>query len=251
VTLVLVHGNPEAAAIWDDLRAALGRDDVVALSPPGFGAPTPPGFGATMAEYADWLVAELEHLARRRGPLDVFGHDWGGGHVAGVAVRRPDLLRSWGFDIAGCVHPDYVWHELAQVWQTPGEGEAAVAGMASAPVDGRAAAYAGMGMTPEAARACAEAFDDEMARCILALYRSARQPAMAELGRRLEAAERRPALVVVPSDDQYTGGPALARETAARIGAVVAPLDGLGHWWMMQDPARGAAAIRQFVDRLG
>jgi hypothetical protein len=39
--VVLVHGNPETSAVWDPLRAALGRDDVICLSPPGFGAPTP------------------------------------------------------------------------------------------------------------------------------------------------------------------------------------------------------------------
>ena len=47
VTVVFVHGVPETAAIWDPLIAALGRDDVVALSPPGFGAPVPEGFEAT------------------------------------------------------------------------------------------------------------------------------------------------------------------------------------------------------------
>jgi pimeloyl-ACP methyl ester carboxylesterase len=245
VTLVLVHGNPETAAIWDGLRAELGRDDVVTLSPPGFGAPVPPGFGATMAEYVTWLVAELERLP---GPLDVFGHDFGGVHVAGVAVARPDLLRSWGSDIAGCLAPEYVWHDLAQVWQTDGDGEAAVGAAAAAPVEARANRFTGLGMTPAAARSCAEAFDAEMGRCILALYRSARQPAMADLGRALERAARRPVLVVVPPEDGYTGGPPLARATAQRIGAEVAELDGLGHWWMMQDPGRGAAALRQFLE---
>ena len=48
MTVVLVHGNPETDAIWDDLRTELGRDDVVALCPPGFGAPVPDGFGATL-----------------------------------------------------------------------------------------------------------------------------------------------------------------------------------------------------------
>jgi pimeloyl-ACP methyl ester carboxylesterase len=248
VTIVLVHGNPETAAIWDGLRSELGRDDVVALSPPGFGAPTPPGFGATMADYVAWLVAELERLG---GPLDVFGHDWGGGHVAGVAAARPDLLRSWGLDIAGCIHPGYVWHDLAQIWQTSGEGEAWVTATASTPVDDRTAAFTGLGMTPAAARSCADAFDAEMGRCILALYRSARQPAMAELGRAVARAARRPALVLVPTEDGYTGGPDLAHGTATSIGAEVAVLEGLGHWWMMQDPARGATAIREFLDRVG
>jgi pimeloyl-ACP methyl ester carboxylesterase len=248
VTLVLVHGNPETPAIWDALRAALGRDDVVALSPPGFGAPASSGFAATMGEYVDWLVAELERLD---GPLDVLGHDWGGLHVAGAAAARPDLLRSWGSDVAGCLHPEYVWHDLAQVWQTPGDGEAAVMGMASAPLEDRTATYVQLGMTPAAARSCAEAFDTEMARCILALYRSARQPALVQLGQALAGATRRPALVIVATEDPYTGGPDLARRSAERIGAEVAVLDGLGHWWMMQDPDRAAAAVGEFLARLG
>ena len=37
---VFVHGNPETADIWDLLIPKLNRDDVITLSPPGFGAPT-------------------------------------------------------------------------------------------------------------------------------------------------------------------------------------------------------------------
>ena len=36
MTVVLVHGNPETEAIWGPLVDALGRDDAVRLSPPGF-----------------------------------------------------------------------------------------------------------------------------------------------------------------------------------------------------------------------
>ena len=66
MTVVLVHGNPETAAIWDPLIAALGRDDVVTLSPPGFGAPVPDGFGAHSDDYVAWLVGELEALQTER-----------------------------------------------------------------------------------------------------------------------------------------------------------------------------------------
>jgi len=37
MTVALVHGNPETSAVWDTLRVALGRDDVVCLSPRGSG----------------------------------------------------------------------------------------------------------------------------------------------------------------------------------------------------------------------
>jgi len=45
--VVLVHGNPETAAIWQPLIEVLGIAGVETLSPPGFGAPVPDGFGAT------------------------------------------------------------------------------------------------------------------------------------------------------------------------------------------------------------
>jgi pimeloyl-ACP methyl ester carboxylesterase len=120
MTVALVHGNPETDAIWGPLVDALGRDDVVRLSPPGFGAPLPDTFSATYLAYRDWLEDELEGLGE---PVDVVGHDWGGGHVVNVVMHRPELVRSWATDVIGVFDPDYVWHELAQIWQTPGEGE--------------------------------------------------------------------------------------------------------------------------------
>jgi pimeloyl-ACP methyl ester carboxylesterase len=245
MTVVLVHGNPETAAIWEPLRRELGRDDVIALSPPGFGAPVPAGFGATADEYLAWLVRELEPL---EGPIDLVGHDWGGGHVQRVAASRPDLIRSWCTDIAGAADPEYTWHDLAQVWQTPGDGEALVDAMTALDPVERSAAFVQLGMTIEAADACAAAAGPEMGRCILALYRSAAQPAMTRWGEELERAERRPALVIIATEDPYTGGEVLARRSADRFDAEVAVLEGLGHWWMLQDPVRGAEVLGTFLD---
>ena len=52
--------------------------------------------------------------------------------------------------------------------------------------------------------------------------------------------------MIIPTEDHYTGGEALARAFAASVDAEVAVLPGLGHWWMMQDPAAGAAALGAF-----
>jgi pimeloyl-ACP methyl ester carboxylesterase len=240
---VFVHGNPETAAIWGPLLAELHHPDAVTLSPPGFGAPVPDGFGATADDYVAWLASELE---KQVGPVDLVGHDWGGGHVMRIAMDRPDLIRSWAMDIAGCFAPDYVWHDLAQVWQTPGAGEEAVAGMAALPVEERASLFEALGMTPDVAVLVAEASDEAMGRCILALYRSAAQPAMAQLGEQLGAAAARPGLMIIPTEDGYTGGETRARWSSEQCGAEVAVLEGLGHWWMMQDPAAGAAALQRF-----
>lgn len=240
---VFVHGNPETAAIWGPLLARLQHLDPVTLSPPGFGSPVPDDFGATADDYAAWLVSELERLGP---PVDLVGHDWGGGHAMRVAMERPDLIRSWAMDIAGCFAPDYVWHDMAQVWQTPGAGEESVTGLAALPLADRASMFESLGLTPDIARVLAEATDDTMGRCILSLYRSAAQPAMARLGEALGAAAGRPGLVIIPTEDQYTGGEARARWSAGQAQAKVAVLSGLGHWWMVQDPAAGAAALTDF-----
>ncbi len=70
---------------------------------------------------------------------------------------------------------------------------------------------------------------------------------MAEWGADLTKARSRPGLVIIPTEDHFTGGEVLARRTAEQAGAQVAVLEGLGHWWMCQDPQRGAAVIQSFL----
>ena len=76
------------------------------------------------------------------GPVDLVGHDWGGLHVVNVMMHRPELVRSWASDILAVFDPDYVWHHLAQVWQTPGEGERLVETMLGGTVQDRTALWA-------------------------------------------------------------------------------------------------------------
>lgn len=244
---ILVHGNPETAAIWGPLLKQIERDDISTLSPPGFGAPTPDGWTATRAEYAAWLTAELEAIGE---PVDFVGHDWGGGHVMAVAMSRPDLLRSWCIDVAGIFHPDYVWHDMAQLWQTPDVGEETVEAMIGAPTADRIANYQALGMPVDVAGELAEATDEEMGRCILALYRDAAQPALSEAAAGLPSAAARPGLVIVACDDHFVGTEEMARHSAEQAGASVTVLDGVGHWWMLQDPAAGAQALGAFWNGL-
>jgi hypothetical protein len=89
-------------------------------------------------------------------------------------------------------------------------------------------------------------FDATMGRCILALYRSSAQPAVANWGKRLGDAAVKPGLAIVATEDHFVGGEVLARRSAARAKSSVAVLQGLGHWWMCQDPQRGAATLSEF-----
>jgi pimeloyl-ACP methyl ester carboxylesterase len=246
VAAVLVHGNPETPAIWEPLVSHLQRTEVVCPQLPGFGCPAPAGFGATKEEYADWLEAEVEAIAADSGPVDLVGHDWGGGFVMRVAARRPDLIRTWACDVLGLFHPDYVWHDFAQIWQTPGAGEKFFEDNLAAPAEDRIALFESFGIPRATGEKLVAAADAEMSRCILALYRSAAQPAMAEEGKDLDGAAQRPGLAIVATEDPFVRSLDLAPQIAERLGARVVTLDGLGHWWMLGDPARGAAVLTEF-----
>lgn len=247
---VFVHGNPETAAVWGPLIGALhgrGVQDTVQLSPPGFGAPTPQGWDAAPASYAAWLIAEVERLG---GPVDLVGHDWGAGHTYGLIAQRPDLVRSWAADCAGLLHPRYQWHDLAQIWQQPDAGEQWVQQSLEMSVDDRAELYRSLVADTDVARSLAAAFDAEMGRCILALYRGAAQPAMVELGDRVAASAPGTRGLVINPEDPYVP-PDLAREVAARLGADVLELPGSGHWWMVEDPETAADGLMAFWETAG
>ncbi len=247
-TVALVHGNPETAAIWGPLVDALGErgcTDVVALSPPGFGAPVPDDFDPTMDAYADWLVDELQSIRATGTEIDLLGHDWGAGHVYGALSRRPDLVRTWVGDIAGILHPAYVWHDMALAWQTPDVGEQVVAGMTDSSSDDKLALFVGLGLPEKIATALAAGLDAEMGRCVLRLYRTGAQPAGGQLGDRLAAMNLPPGLVIDAELDAYVSSE-LSNEVAVRLGSEVLRLDGRGHWWMTHDVDPVADALTAF-----
>jgi hypothetical protein len=51
---------------------------------------------------------------------------------------------------------------------------------------------------------------------------------------------------VLATEDHYVGSDEMRRRAAARAGAQLAVLEGLGHWWMVQDLARAARLLTDF-----
>jgi len=242
---VFVHGVPETPAIWEPLTDLLARDDVVALQLPGFACERPEGFGATKEEYVEWLIGELEGLSAA-GPIDLVGHDWGAGFTLRLVSVRPDLVHSWVVDAAGLGDVECEWHQFAKIWQTPDEGEQFFATQLAASREERAGIFESFGVPPEQALRM-EGLDATMAACILDLYRSA-----VDVGKEWApdfVDIPKPGLVLIASEDPFLTV-AQAESAAARAGARTAPLDGVGHWWMLQDPARGAAALESFWSSL-
>jgi pimeloyl-ACP methyl ester carboxylesterase len=250
MSVVLVHGNPETPVVWDPLVAALAElsPGIVVHRPhlPGFGCTAPAGFGATKEEYVGWLISELERIVAADGPVDLVGHDWGGGIGMRAVALRPDLVRTWACDVLGLFHPDYVWHDFAQIWQTPGAGEEYFTQSMAASVEDRVALYEGIGIPRATGTQLVAAADDEMSRCILALYRSAAQPAMVAWGAELSPAATVPGLAITAPLDPFVQGETLGGAVGEQLGARHHVMEGQGHWWMLGDPAAGAAALEAF-----
>jgi len=243
---VFVHGNPETPVIWAPLLELLELDDAVTLQLPGFGCAAPTDWGATKDEYAAWLIGELEQVASADGPVRLVGHDWGS-HLSARAVSlRPDLVSSWVCDSIGGFHEDYVWHDFAQIWQTPGAGEEFFDSMLASPIAEQAALLESVGVSEPTASTLAEVADAEMARCVLALYRSAAQPSMATWGVDLIGAVRRPSLFFRATEDPFSGGSDLGPVMAGRLGSTTTVLEGQGHWWMLSAPEVAATALQSF-----
>jgi len=234
---LFVHGNPDKAHLWDLVIDNLGDvDEAVAVDLPGFAEPAPAGFDCTKEAYVDWIVEQLEALRDRRGPVDLVGHDWGSLLVQRIASIRPDLLRSVACGGAA-IDRDYPWHSLAQIWQTPGEGEKFMdeltdeAGI-EALVDGglpREYAARNSWLVPGGKDV------------ILKLYRSA-----VHIGDEWQPDLERvdvPAMVIWGRDDPYVPlefGAALAE----RMKGELVVLD-CGHWWPYERPAETARALQR------
>lgn len=237
--IVFVHGVPETAVIWRKVRSLIDADSV-ALSLPGFGCPRPDGFGATKDEYVGWLLGELDRID---GPIDLVGHDWGAGLTYRIATAHGDRIRSWVADIGNIAHPDYEWHDVGKLWQTPGDGEAFVESQNAASTEERAALYEAMGVGHDDAMEMAAATDPTMGACILALYRSATPNPHDHWGPWVPTTA--PGLVLHPSDDIF-GDEAMASEVAGALGAGFGRIEGAGHFWPYQAPEAGAALLRSF-----
>jgi len=109
--VMLLHGFPEAAFVWDATMRSLG--DVAACVAPnlrGYAGSTAP---ADVAAYkAKALVGDLAALVEAQAaPLDLLvAHDWGGALAWNLAAQRPELLRR--LLIVNAPHPAAFAREL-------------------------------------------------------------------------------------------------------------------------------------------
>ena len=104
--------------------------------------------------------------------------------------------------------------------------------------------FEAMGVPSDDALTIAAAGDAVMNPSILDLYRSATPNPRATWSDGWNA-DVPPGMVVDPSNDPFGDG-ALAESVAAELGARYERLDGLGHWWPVEDPDRAVAVLQDF-----
>jgi pimeloyl-ACP methyl ester carboxylesterase len=234
--VVLVHGVPDTHRVWQALIERLQRNDVIALSLPGFGSATPPGFDCTKEAYSGWL---LEELRRIPGPIDLVGHDWGGLLTVRAVSLEPLLVRTWAAGAAP-LDPEYEWHKAAKIWQTPGVGEQMMEKLTS---EALASGLVAAGVPPADAAVTAQHADATMKRSILALYRSAVTVGLEWVDdlRRVQA----PGLLLWGQKDPYAA-PVFGSRLAGRTRARFVEFSGCSHWWQLERAADVARELEAF-----
>ena len=233
---VLVHGNPDSHLLWEDVQKHLsGDDEVHALDLPGFFTPLDdPSFSATKEEYVDWIIERIEEIGR---PVDLVGHDWGSLMVQRIASIRPDLLSSVACGGA-TVDTEYPWHEIAQIWQTPGEGERYMEEDLTEEVSVPYLVDVGV---PESYAKRNSWLVPGNKDCILKLYRSAIDVGK-EWQPELEKVDL-PSMVIWGREDPYVPLK-YGERLAERMNAELVVLD-CGHWWPFERPRETAEALER------
>ena len=171
MTVLFFHGVPDTPAVWEPLIDALKLKAGTFLTPalPGFAERAPQGFSGTKEAYLEWMLAEID-AAATDGPIDIIAHDWGAILALKAMSLRRDKIRSWV--VSGAViEPNYHWHRMARLWQTPIIGELVIA---ITPRRAIAKTMIEQGLSKDLALHEAKAWNSDMKQMILSLYRSAR-----------------------------------------------------------------------------
>jgi pimeloyl-ACP methyl ester carboxylesterase len=108
--VMLLHGFPEAAFVWDEVMQSLPRLRCIAPNLRGYERSSAPA-GAE-AYRAKHLMADVEALVQQQGgPLELLvAHDWGGAVAWNLAAQRPHLMKR--LLIVNSPHPKTFLREL-------------------------------------------------------------------------------------------------------------------------------------------
>ena len=240
---VFLHGVPDTPLIWEPLRHKLGiTENQIAMGLPGFGGPLPENFGATADDYLEWLEQSLMEIHRQDGPVDLVGHDWGGGLVWGIVIKNPELIRTWTI-ISSPIWPDYDWHHFAKIWRTPILGELSML-LSSKKLMSTLLRY--WRVPKQVAEQTVDHIDPTMRKAILRLYRSAENVGNGwNEGGGIDGSN---GLLIFGEKDPFMSTDE-AQSFAREIGLAVTVVEDAGHWLIAEKPVDVARILTHHWSR--
>ena len=256
--VLLLHGFPETLQTWNDVSLALGEDfEVHAFDWPGFGLSSRPAadrFAYAPKDYARVLKAYIDKAGIDRSKLTIYATDIGALPALLLALDEPDIARSIIVgDFAPFDRPGLM-HERLQRLKTGVVSEEVRVQLNRERDDILENAFR-RGLPAEAQFEVSTALRADMAAgwnhgaitSADAFYHY-----YAHFTRDQDHLEanlsklRTPVKVVWGGDDLYIGK-AMGAEFAARLGAELTVLPGVGHYPHLQAPTQTIAEIRASV----
>ncbi|GAB5454085.1 MAG: alpha/beta hydrolase [Henriciella sp.] len=237
---LFLHGVPDTPSMWDPLIAELnlGSEEYAAPAMPGFVSPAPKEFSSTKEAYLDWYISEIEAAHAAQGPVDLVGHDWGAIITVRAASLKPELVRTWC--VANALpHPDYKWHSMARMWQTPIIGEMITAITRKEQL---CKALHASGIPADLASKEASHWSSHMKKSVLRLYRSAKTAGTEWWPETKNLPER--GMVFWGVDDPYVPVE-IADKFCAATGAKLLKQESTGHWSIVERADVLADALKQ------
>lgn len=123
IPTLLLHGNPDSAAMWQGVIDALTPQcSCFAPDLPGFGRSIAPAdFDFSLENMAEFIEALIQSCGMPT-PLNLIVHDFGGPFGLSWAILHPHKVRRLAI-FNSFFFPDFRWHFWGKVWRTPLLGE--------------------------------------------------------------------------------------------------------------------------------
>jgi pimeloyl-ACP methyl ester carboxylesterase len=239
--VVLLHGNPDTHTVWSSVVTRLSaKHRCIAPDLPGFGrSRAPADFDCSLRNQGAFVRDLLKALELPRVHLVV--HDVGGPYGLAFASEHPERIETLTIFNTN-FFPDYRWHFWARVWRTRVLGEIAM-GIANRPLFVRELRRGSPRMPKEYAVHAYRAFRWRNKRMVLRWYRAMNPEVHKGWDERLLAATAKTPKRVLWGDLD----PFLPATTAERYGGEVTHFADCGHWVMLEEPDKAAAAIASLV----
>ncbi len=258
-TVLFLHGFPETSAVWSDIAAALGDEfEVHAFDWPGYGLSSRPAaedFSYSPRDYAGVLKAYIEKAGIDRSKLTIYAADIGALPALLLALDEPDIARAIIVgDFAPFNRPAYM-HERLQSLKAEPAASTTRAAMNRTRDEILENAHR-RGLPEDRQFDLAAGVKEDMARGwnngaltsadafyhYYAAFTRDQDRLEADLGRL-----NTPLKVIWGEEDIYIDS-RMGAEFAARTGAPLEILPGIGHYPHLQAPERVVAEIRALGD---